>query len=53
MFPVDRTKVHKFRVEGNPYYLLIKAILDKNEKQIIEECQKYLNDYEKGMRARF
>ena len=53
MFPVDRTKVHKFRVEGNPYYLLIKAILDKNEKQIIEECQKYLNDYEKGLRPKF
>lgn len=53
MFPVNRQKVHKFRIEGNPYYLLIKAILDKNEKQIIKECQDYLKKYEEGFRPRF
>lgn len=53
MFPVDRSKVNLFRTEGNFYYTLIKAILDKNEKQIISECQKYLENYEKGIRPQY
>lgn len=53
MFPVDRTKVLRFRTEGNVYYTLIKAILDKHEKEIVAACQNYLAEYEKGNRPRY
>ena len=53
MFPVDRTKVHKFRTEGNLYYTLIKAVLDKHEKEIIRACQDYLIKYEQGKRPKY
>lgn len=48
MFPVDRTKVHKFYTD-DLYYKLIKSILDKSEKEIISQCQDYLCKYESGI----
>ena len=53
MFPIDKTIVQKFNVDGNLYYSMIKAILDKNEKQIISECQAYLERYEANGRPAF
>ncbi len=50
MFPIDRSIVNPFRIEGNEFAKLIKQILTKNEKQIINECQHYLAEYEKGNR---
>lgn len=52
MFPIDRTKTHKFYTNGM-FYGMVKAILDKNEKQIIAECQDYLNRYEQGIRPTY
>lgn len=52
MFPVDRTKVNKFYTDGM-FYSIVKATLDKNEKQIIRECQKYLDNYADGIRPRY
>lgn len=48
MFPVDRNIANRYRTEGNAFATLVKNILDKNEKQIVSECQHYLNEYEKG-----
>ena len=52
MFPVDRTKVHKFHAD-TMFYKMIKAVLDKNEKEIIRRCQQYLTDYEHGLRPQY
>lgn len=52
MFPVNKTKVHKFHTD-NIYYKTIKAILDKSEKIIVSQCQKYLEEYEKGVRPKY
>lgn len=52
MFPVDKTKVHKFHTD-EMYYSMIKAILDKNEKEIIRQCQEYLARYERGYKPKY
>lgn len=52
MFPVDRSKVNKFNTDSI-YYKMLKAILDKHEKEIIRQCQDYLNSYEKGFHPKF
>ena len=52
MFPVDRTKTNKFHTD-DMYYKIIKAILDKSEKEIIKACQDYLNKYESGNRPKY
>ena len=48
MFPIDKSIANRYRTEGNAFATLVKKILDKNEKQIVSECQYYLNEYEKG-----
>lgn len=50
MFPVDKSHLIRYRTEGNMFASLIKGILDKNEKQIIRECQDYLDKYERGIK---
>lgn len=35
------------------FYSIIKAIIDKNEKLIVSSCQKYLKDYESGIKPPF
>ena len=48
MFPIKREWMLPFHTEGNIYAALIKGIIDKNEKQIIKECQAYLDSYAEG-----
>ena len=31
MFPVDKTKVIRFRTEGNKFATMVKSVIDKNE----------------------
>lgn len=52
MFPVDKTKVDKFRMD-DMYYKMIHAILNRDEKQIVKECQEYLHKYEIGIRPAY
>ena len=52
MFPIDRTKAQKFNTD-KMFYSIIKAIIDKNEKLIVSSCQKYLKDYESGIKPPF
>ena len=44
--------MHKFHTDSM-YYKIIKAILDKNEAEIVSACQKYLDDYAAGKRPLF
>lgn len=48
MFPVTKQYLVKYRTAGNTFATLIQSIIDKNTKQIVAECQQYLNDYENG-----
>ncbi|MDY2991744.1 MAG: hypothetical protein SOR91_09780 [Hornefia butyriciproducens] len=52
MFPVDKTKVNKFHMD-DMYYKIIYAILNRNEKRIIKDCQDYLRRYENGSRPEY
>ena len=49
IFPIDNKYLQKYRIKNNTYLLQIKSILDKNEKEIINECQEYLAKYEQGL----
>lgn len=51
MFPVLRSETTIYRVAGNKQAMLIKSIIDKNEKQIVNECQAYLNSYSKETKS--
>lgn len=48
LFPIDSKYIQKYRIENNAYMQQIKAILDKNEKEIIMACQNYLKECEQG-----
>lgn len=53
MFPVDRRAVNRYRTQGNAAASLMQQILNKNEKQIVDSCQRYLLEYERGNRPLF
>lgn len=48
MFPVSPEFYLRYRTENNDFAMLIKAVIDKNSKTIIKECQDYLIRYECG-----
>jgi hypothetical protein len=53
MFPVTKKYLIRYRTEGNVFATTIQNVIDKNEKRIVTECQKYLNDYSNGRRLPF
>ena len=52
LFPIDRSYIHPYFYDKNPYLKSIKSIIDEpqNTKKIVDACQTYLNEYEKGNR---
>ena len=50
LFPIDSKYIQKYRIENNTYMEQVKAILDKNDKDIIAACQNYLYECEQGKR---
>ena len=53
IFPVSKNYLVRYRIEGNPFSCIIQSIIDNNSKQIIQECQNYITDYEHGIRCPF
>ena len=53
MFPVMKDYQVRYRTDGNEFARLIQQILDKNTKQIVLECQQYLDDYAAGKHPQF
>ena len=53
MFPVTKQYLVRYRTEGNSFAMLIQNIIDKNSKQIIDECQQYLDLYSQGIKPVF
>ena len=45
MFPVTNDMLRIYRTEGNVAATMYRAIIDKNQKQIVKECQDYLDKY--------
>ena len=45
MFPVTKQYLVRYRTEGNSFATLIHDIIEKNSKQIVDECQHYLCIY--------
>lgn len=50
MFPVSKQYLVRYRTKGNAFATLVQTIIDKNSKQIIQECQNYLTSYEQGIK---
>lgn len=50
LFPIHKKYIQPYLIDGNIYMQSIKAIIDEvdNERKIIDACQKYLIEYEKG-----
>ena len=53
MFPIKKDYQVRYRTDGNSFATLIQEIINKNTKQIVEECQQYLDRYSTGNRPPF
>ena len=53
MFPVTKQYLVRYRTEGNSFATLIQNIIDKNSKQIVDACQRYLDLYSQGTRPTY
>ena len=53
MFPVSKHFYERYRIEGDLASKLYLAIIDKNQKTIIEGCQDYLRRYERGICSQY
>lgn len=53
MFPVSKKYLVRYRTDGNIFATLIKNIIDKNSKQIVAECQRYLDLYSEGIKPQY
>lgn len=50
MFPITKKYLIKFNKDKDRYYQLLDSIINKNIKQIIQEAQDHLINYENGVR---
>ncbi|WP_122789412.1 hypothetical protein [Intestinibacillus sp. Marseille-P6563] len=48
MFPITKDYQQKFWVGENKSYVLYQNIISQNQKQIVQECQAYLDRYAAG-----
>lgn len=48
LFPIQKKYIKPYLYDKDKYLKGIKAIIDANEKTIINACQNYLDEYEKG-----
>ena len=53
MFPLTKQYLVRYRTEGNSFATLIQNIINKNSKQLVDECQRYLNLYSQGTRPNY
>lgn len=53
MFPVSKEYLMKYHTEGNIAATMMKAIIDKNTKIIVNECQNYLDKYADGKQPQY
>ena len=51
IFPITKKYIDKFVIFPNTHMELVKRIIEQNEKEIVDACQKYLNEYELGLKS--
>ncbi len=50
MMPMAKKYIVRYRTENDEFATIIQSVVNQNEKRIITECQKYLDDYSNGYR---
>lgn len=53
MFPITASYQEKFYVDSESPYALYQRIIDANKKTIVDDCQRYLNNYAAGNHPRY
>lgn len=48
LFPIKDEYIESYEIENNRYMCMIKKIIDKNEREIVDACQTYLSNCENG-----
>lgn len=51
LFPITKQYIDKFVVFPGSHMELVKTIIDQHEKEIVDECQNYLKNYELGLKS--
>lgn len=46
LFPISREYLEKFKIKDDAYYENLVKIINKNQKEIVDQCQNYLKEYE-------
>jgi hypothetical protein len=49
MFPIKKQYLERFRTDGDTYYEMLHAIIERDLSTIIQEAQEYLRRYEEGI----
>ena len=50
MMPMAKKYIVRYRTENDEFATIVQSVVNQNEKRIITECQKYLDDYSNGYR---
>lgn len=53
MFPITKEYQEKFWVGEKSSYLLFQEIISKNDKEIVDACQQYLDNYAAGIHPKY
>ena len=53
MFPVTKQYLVRYRTEGNEFATMLQRIINENERQIVAECQQYLDHYAAGDKPQY
>ncbi|MEJ6951699.1 hypothetical protein [Natronospora cellulosivora (SeqCode)] len=53
MFPIKREFLEKFYIKNDSNFQIVKKVITKNKKTIINEAQQYLIEYENGVIPKF
>lgn len=53
IFPIKKEYIDKYHIDKSSYLMTVKSIIDKSTKEIVNACQDYLIEYEKGNKHPF
>ena len=48
LFPISKKYINKYNIDNNEFLQMISEKINNNQKEIIDECEKYLVDCELG-----
>lgn len=53
LFPISSKYINPYYYNNNTFLVGVKKMIDDNEKEIVESCQNYLDNYAKGIKITF